>query len=196
MISIFRRVLEIWAFRNAFDRRGQRSSSHCAPTSMSKVSPRSKIRWSLYTGCWRLHRQCSVDSSFRAHRLCGSSRLCSVASFKKVPSGKLRQQRRRLRWGSSTVAQRYQWLLISSDASATTGQSCGRPQRHPSNYFNLHQRRLFCLQPVSAVRERTVQPTARGRASGARKGTYSESIFGSPSRKGMGQVPPISFGVL
>ena len=34
--------LEILAFRSAFDRKGNRSSSHCAPTSISKNQPPSK----------------------------------------------------------------------------------------------------------------------------------------------------------
>ena len=45
------------------------------------------ITWSLGIGHWHWHRQpeCSVDSSFRTHRLYGSSRLYdSATSFYKI----------------------------------------------------------------------------------------------------------------
>ena len=51
------------------------------------------VRWSLVTWCWRWHRRCNLDSSFRTHRLRGSSRLCSRDQLTIGPSDDLRRQR-------------------------------------------------------------------------------------------------------
>ena len=95
------------------------------------------VEWSLVTGCWRWHRRCSVDSSFRTNRLRDSSKLCIQDQLKKVPHTIFDGS------GVRAVTQQYQQRRrssirgspSSSSDGSVTSQSCGR--LHAVHYNNL-----------------------------------------------------------